>query len=145
MEQLISADELISFLSTVEGLKEIPIEDLDAFVVPLVSIAVYESGQPIITRGTMSSHLFVLYEGRMRADVPLPDGRQLQFFMEKGSVVGEMSLVSSQPARADVVAERQSILLLLDIETCQSLMVNLWRVTKAFAGLIGMRIASRTS
>ncbi|MEO5364424.1 MAG: cyclic nucleotide-binding domain-containing protein [Magnetococcus sp. DMHC-8] len=143
MEQLISAEELINFLGTVEGLKEIPTEDLDTFVTPLISIATYEPGQTIIARGVMGTHLFILYEGRMRADVPLSDGKTLQFFLEKGAVVGEMSLVSSRPAKADVVAEIPSILLLLDIETCQSLMVNLWRMTKAFAGLIGARLANQ--
>ena len=143
MEQLISAEELIQFLSTVEGLKEISVEDLDAFVTPLISIATYEPGQPVIRRGTTGRHLFILYEGRIRVDVETPDGRLIHFNLEKGAVVGEMSLVSSRPARADVVAETPSILLLLDIETCQSLMVNLWQVTKAFAGLIGKRLASR--
>lgn len=143
MEQLITAEELIAFLGSVEGLKEIPVEDLDAFVVPLISIATYEPGQSIITRGVMGTHLFILYEGQMRANVLLPDGKNLYYTMEKGSIVGEMSLVSSQPARADVVAEKLSIVLLLDIETCQALMVNLWQVTRAFALLIGRRMANR--
>ncbi|MBF0400671.1 MAG: cyclic nucleotide-binding domain-containing protein [Magnetococcales bacterium] len=143
MENLVTAEELINFLATVEGLKEIPTEDLDAFVVPLISIATYETGQSIIARGSMGSHLFILYEGQIRANVSYPDGKSRHFIMEKGSIVGEMSLVSNLPARADVVADKPSTLLLLDIETCQSLMVNLWRVTRAFAGLIGRRMANQ--
>ncbi|MEO5341276.1 MAG: cyclic nucleotide-binding domain-containing protein [Magnetococcus sp. MYC-9] len=145
MEQLISAEELIQFLGTVEGVKEIPLEDLDTFVVPLISIATCEPGQIIIRRGSQVAHLFIVYEGRVRADVVLPDGKRIHFPIGKGEVVGEMSLVSCQPSRADVVAETPTTLLLLDIETMQSLMVNLWRVTKAFAGLIGARLLANRS
>ncbi|MBF0162730.1 MAG: cyclic nucleotide-binding domain-containing protein [Magnetococcales bacterium] len=143
MEQLITAEELIEFLGSVEGLKEIPVEDLDAFVLPLISIATYEPGQMVIRCGERGTHLHILYEGRIRADVETPDGKMNRFVMEKGAVVGEMALVSNRPARADVVAETASILLSLDIETCQSLMVNLWPVTRAFAGLVGRRLANR--
>lgn len=143
MKATITAEELLTFLGDVDGFKEIPKDDLEAFIIPLVSITTYEAGQHIISCGTVGTNVFVLYEGLARIDVPLPDGTVLHFPLEKGDVVGEMSLVSSQPTRADVVAERQSILLALDVETFQSLMVNLWRVTKAFAGLIGERLANR--
>ena len=146
MGQTITAEELLDFLQHVEGFKEIPAEDLEAFIIPLISIATYEAGQYIINRGTAGSQLFILYEGLARIDLPQeknPSGKALHFTLGKGDVVGEMSLVSNQPARADVVAEKQSILLTLDIETFQSLMINLWGVTKAFAGLIGKRLANR--
>lgn len=142
MEQSITAEELIYFLSKVKGFKEIPVEDLESFILPLISIRTYEAGQHIIKRGTVGTTLFILYEGQGRIDVPLPD-KVLHFDIKEGEIVGEMSLVSSHPTQADVVAERHSIFLTLDIETFQSLMVNLWRVTKAFAGLIGERIANR--
>lgn len=143
MGQTITAEALLAFLGDVEGFKEIPTEDLEVFIVPLISIATYEAGQHIITKGSPGAHLFILYEGLARIHVTTAEGTQVQFDLEKGGVVGEMALVSNQRAVADVIADRQSVLLTLDVETFQSLMVNLWRVTKAFAGLIGQRLSAR--
>lgn len=144
MSMTITAEALLDFLCQVDGFKEIPVEDLEAFIIPLISITTYEAGQKIIARGTVGTKVFVLYEGKARIEVQLSDEQILKFDVEKGDVVGEMSLVSSKPTRADVVAERHSIMLTLDVDTFQSLMVNLWRVTKAFAGLIGARLAARS-
>lgn len=143
VKHTITVEELLSFLLHVDGFKEIPVEDLEAFIVPLISITTYDAGQHIIAQGSVGESLFVLYEGLARIEVPLDDDDVLVFPLKPGEVVGEMSLVSNQPTRANVVAEKYSIVLALDVETFQSLMVNLWRVTKAFAGLIGGRMAAR--
>ena len=143
MGQVVTAERLLEFLGGVEGFKEIPKAELEAFIIPLISIATYESGQKIITRGEKGLSLFVLYEGLGTVRMPLPDGETQQYRIEKGDVVGEMSLVSGHPAVADVIAERQSLVLTIDVETFQSLMINLWSVAKAFAGLIGSRLANR--
>lgn len=143
MGQTVTAERLLEFLGGVEGFKEIPKAELEAFIIPLISIATYEPGQKIIARGERGVSLFVLYEGLGAIHVTLPSGEMLHFRLEEGDVVGEMSLVSNHPAVADVIAEKRSIVLMMDIETFQSLIVNLWRVTKAFAGLIGSRMANR--
>lgn len=140
MQPVISLNALISFLSRVDGFREIPEGELKALIVPMISIAEYFPGQLVIEQGTIGSSLFILYAGDARIDVVKEDGRQFHFKLNEGEVVGEMSLISKQPRRADVVALSQSTFLVLDIVTFQTIMASHWRVTKAFAGLIGKRI-----
>ncbi|MBF0126622.1 MAG: cyclic nucleotide-binding domain-containing protein [Magnetococcales bacterium] len=130
---------IVEFLSRVEGFSALPRQDLATLIAPLIGIETFERGQFLIRYGSSGSTLFVLYEGRVRVDVPLGEGKTLQFFNTPGALLGEMSLVSSKPRGADVVAETHVVVLTLDIETFQMLMTTDWHVTKAFAGLIGRR------
>lgn len=142
MQQHITIQHLIDFLSRVEGFQEIQ-EDLESLIIPLIGIAAYEPGQFVIERGTLGTDLFVLYKGRASIRVVKGDGEFLSFGMEIGSVVGEMSLVSDQPRTADIISDSQTTFLTLDIQTFHSLMNNHWRITKAFAGLIGRRMIAQ--
>ncbi|MEO5333366.1 MAG: cyclic nucleotide-binding domain-containing protein [Magnetococcus sp. YQC-5] len=144
MQSNFSLPQIVEFLSKVEGFCELPQQDLATLIAPLIGIETFERGQYIIKFGSMGTTLYILFEGKARVDVPVGEGKILHFSSEPGALLGEMSLVSSKPRGADIVAESHVIVLTLDIETFQMLMTNDWRVTKAFAGLIGRRIA-RTS
>ncbi len=136
-----SLSQIVDFLSQVEGFCELPNHDLASLIAPLIGIETFEYDQFIVQFGSMGSTLYVLYQGKVRVDVPIGEGKILSIPCEEGALLGEMSLVSNKPRGADVVAESHVIVLTLDIETFQMLMTNNWRVTKAFAGLIGRRLA----
>ena len=140
MGQDITLNRLVSFLGDIEGFKELPADDLETLIAPMVSITSYEPGQMIIKQGTEGRSLFILYDGRIHIDLQNKQGKTIQFSLDKGAIVGEMSLVSNQLTGANVSAETTVTMLTLDIETFQELMVENWRVTKAFAGLIGQRV-----
>ncbi|MBF0125767.1 MAG: cyclic nucleotide-binding domain-containing protein [Magnetococcales bacterium] len=141
MQTDFSLPQIVEFLSKVEGFCELPRPDLATLIAPLIGIETFERGQYIVKFGSTGTTLFILYEGKARVDVPVGEGKHLHFPAEPGALLGEMSLVSSKPRGADIVAETHVIVLTLDIETFQMLMTNDWRVTKAFAGLIGRRSA----
>lgn len=141
MQSDFSLSQVVDFLSKVEGFCELPQQDLATLIAPLIGIETFERGQYIIKFGSMGTTLYVLYEGKARVDLPVGEGKMLHFPCEQGALLGEMSLVSNKPRGADIVAETHVIVLTLDIETFQMLMSNDWRVTKAFAGLVGRRLA----
>jgi len=143
MRQNITLDEMVEFLSRVEGFSEISERDLVNLIVPMINIATFEPGQPIIKKGTEGRDLYVLYRGKARVDVQTNEGHMLHFDMNVGAVVGELSLVSNQLRTADVIAETQAIMLVIDIETFQELMSENWRVTQVFAALIGRRVLNK--
>ncbi|MBF0428184.1 MAG: cyclic nucleotide-binding domain-containing protein [Magnetococcales bacterium] len=143
MSSNLSLPQIIAFLSTVEGFCELPEQDLATLIAPLIGIETFERGQHIIQFGSVGTTLFVLYEGKARVDLPVGEGKMLHFSCDSGTLLGEMSLVSNKPRGADIVAETHVVVLTLDIETFQMLMSNDWRVTKAFASLIGRRLAPK--
>ncbi len=67
----------------------------------------------------------------------------MQCWIDVGAGVGELSLGSNQLRTADVIAETQAIMLVIDIETFQELMSENWRVTQVFAALIGRRVLNK--
>ncbi len=144
MQSDITLEKLITFLRTVEGFQEIPESDLGLMIAPLVGISKYEPGQYVIKKGSLGTNLFVLYDGEAHVDVRKPSGELiLAIPLEVGSLVGEMSLVSNQPRGADIIADSKATFLTVDIETFQHLMMNDWRFTKAFAGIIGHRVVNQ--
>ena len=143
MSQNITLEEMVDFLGRVEGFREIPQRDLISQIVPMINIATFEPGQTIIKKGTEGRDLYILYRGKGRVHVVTNDGNLLNFEMNEGAVLGELSLVSNQLRTADVVAETQTIMLVIDIETFQELMIENWRVTQVFAALIGRRVLNQ--
>ncbi len=143
MRKNITLEEMVGFLNHVEGFSEIPERDLANLIVPMINIATFEPGQPIIKKDTEGRDLYILYQGKCRVDVRTREGHMLHFDLQPGAVVGEMSLVSNQPRTADVFAETQAIMLVIDIETFQELMSENWRVTQVFAALIGRRVLNK--
>lgn len=140
MQTDFSLSTIVDFLSKVEGFCELSQQDLATLIAPLIGIETFERGQKIIQFGSKGTTLYLLYEGKCRVDVPVGEGEMVHFSCESQALFGEMSLVSNKPRGADVVAETRVVVLTLDVETFQMLMTTNWRVTKAFAGLIGRRL-----
>ncbi|MBF0428268.1 MAG: cyclic nucleotide-binding domain-containing protein [Magnetococcales bacterium] len=133
--------QIVDFLSNVEGFCELNQNDLVTLVAPLVGIESFERDQLLIQYGSIGTMMFVVYEGQARVDVPDEEGAILSFPCAVGSLCGEMSLVSNKPRMANVVAETRVVALTLDIESFRMLMTVDWKITRAFAGLIGRRLS----
>jgi monovalent cation:H+ antiporter, CPA1 family len=136
MQKEIYLDDLIDFLSKISGFRDLPRQEMEELIAPLVSIAVYEPGQTIIKRGNVGRSVFFLYKGQARVEL-VNDGKH--FFIGEGELFGEMALVSNEKRSADVVAVTHTVCLTIDIETFQTVMINHWQITKAVASMIGER------
>ncbi|MBF0186998.1 MAG: cyclic nucleotide-binding domain-containing protein [Magnetococcales bacterium] len=135
----ISSRVLLSFLKRVEGFSSLSDEDLLSLVLPMVTVLEYEKGDIIINKGSVGDTIFILFAGKVRIEV---EGKENSPGLElkRGDVVGEMALVSNDPRSANVVATSSVVMLILDVETFQTLMMQNWQVCRAFANLIGHRV-----
>ncbi|MBF0590245.1 MAG: cyclic nucleotide-binding domain-containing protein [Magnetococcales bacterium] len=136
----LTPQNLITFLSEVEGFDQLSKEELEVLILPMISVVDYVPGQLIIKHGTMGSNLFVIFQGTIRVVLGVINDKPLEVEQEKGCITGEMALISNAPRSADIYAANQVIALVLDIETFQTLMMQNARICKAFARLIGRRI-----
>ncbi len=69
------------------------------------------SGDAVLTDGESGGTLYVLLEGALRVEKA---GQLIATVTEPGACVGEMSLLLGVPATADVVANEQSLLAVID-------------------------------
>ncbi|MBF0380087.1 MAG: cyclic nucleotide-binding domain-containing protein [Magnetococcales bacterium] len=143
IQEEITLENLVSFLATIPGFKDLSAEEMIEFVAPIISITTYEPGQTMIKRGTEGSTVLFLFKGRARVNVQLDPDDNINFFINEGEILGEMALVTKEKRSADVFAVTAVICLTIDIETFQTLMASNWKVTKAVAGLIGERRIKR--
>lgn len=79
-------------------------------ILPRFTTQIFESGSALIAKDTDNAALFVLAAGTAE----VRDGHRIVASLGPGDGVGEMSLLSQQPAMADVVATAPVIALRLD-------------------------------
>ena len=99
---------LVTFFQTTEILSDLKPEDI-AFLAESSSLIECPEGTVIISIGDSGRYLWVVYEGEV--DVSLPDelGKErILASLERGSFFGEMSILSGEPAAANVTASRNS-------------------------------------
>lgn len=74
----------------------------------------YSAGTPIIVQGEEGRHLFVLFSGELKVQQRLPSGsiREIGQVLPP-SIFGEISVIEESPRMADVVAVKDSIVLVV--------------------------------
>ncbi len=100
--------DLTPFFKTTEILSDLKPEDI-ALLAENSSLIDCPEGTLIMKIGDTGRYLWVVYEGEV--DVTLPDelGREkILASLERGSFFGEMSILSGEPAAANVTASRSS-------------------------------------
>ncbi|MBF0448497.1 MAG: cyclic nucleotide-binding domain-containing protein [Magnetococcales bacterium] len=143
MQDEITLEDLIVFLSKTEGFKDLSRQDVETLIAPVFSIATFEVGQIIIHAGKTGRNSYFLYRGRVRVDLKQEGQKSRHFFIEQGELFGEVALVSKEKRNADVVAATEVVCLAVEIETFQNVMANHWQIAKAVAKLIGERKIER--
>ena len=78
-------------------------------------------GEVIITEGEVGDGLFVVVSGRLRVSVTARGAERVLHDLGRGSIVGEIALLSNRPRSATVRAVRDSDLLLLRVAAFRSL------------------------
>jgi CheY-like chemotaxis protein len=75
---------------------------------PFASTEFIKKNQPILLTGEKNDSLYILLEGGLDVIV---QGEKVAYLNERGSIVGELSIISSHPCNADVIANSDSKLL----------------------------------
>jgi hemerythrin len=139
----ITRSDLVTFLSTVPGFKDLSKTDLEHKILPIVGVSRFEPGQTILKRGTLSHTLYIIYQGRVHGIAATAQQQEHHFFILEGNVFGESALVSKRRINSTIEATASTICLTLDIDSFQQIMMRDWRFTKAFFILIGTRSVER--
>ena len=111
-EALLEGDVVLESAGAV-GSKNGP-ADLPPHLGTYVERETLPEGTVLIHQGDPPDDLFVLESGRLKVELPMPDGTTMRLStVRPGVVVGEMALYTGVPRTADVVAETPSVVLRL--------------------------------
>jgi NTE family protein len=104
----------------------------------------YEAGAVVIRRGDVGTDLHVVASGRVRL-LPEDTGNSASIFMGPGEAFGEMSLLSSSPTSASVVADTPAAIFLTPADIFHKLYANEPEFRHRVAELLVQRLRIRTS
>src|SRR5688572_28115505 len=99
--KLKTADELSATLGQLSFFEQFP-DDLLKELGKLTQVVKFESGAKILTQSEVNSNLYFIISGKVGVYV---DGRLVTYLARKGDVIGEMSVMTSSPCGATIVAE----------------------------------------
>ncbi|MDR3529043.1 MAG: Crp/Fnr family transcriptional regulator [Rhodopila sp.] len=89
-------------------------DDLDAIVARTV-VRWISRGAIILRRGDPNGGMMVIMSGRVRISVISEDGKEVTLtVLGTGEVLGELSLLDGEPCSADVTAQEDCVLLLIE-------------------------------
>jgi len=101
----------------------------------------YEPGESLIHQGHQGDSLFVVIEGEACVLVALHDGTVRPIApLTRGSVAGEMSLITQEPATADVVAETELRVLVLSAAAFDGLAAKNPELTIVLTNVVADRL-----
>jgi NTE family protein len=100
------------------------------------------AGEVIISQGEPGDGLFVVVSGRLRVSVAAAGAERVLHDLGRGSVVGEIALISNRPRSATVRAVRDSDLLLLSTSAFNSLVERSPAVLREIAQVLADRLLS---
>jgi CRP-like cAMP-binding protein len=110
-----------SILRQTDLLRSAPAEVIDA-VATASQLRAFRRGQVMFTRGDPSDTLFVVISGRVKVVVRSADGGELTLtIIQPGGVFGELGVADGGPRSADADALDECQLLLVPLETVQSI------------------------
>jgi len=134
---------LSTFLSSVDLLKDLEAKDL-AQLSGEASLVEFPDGMSIVKRGDLGRFLWIVYDGKAEVSVPEADGARVVIApLARGEIFGEMSIMTGEPAMADVRAAGACKLVRISRETFSDLISRSPRTLGKFAKLITGRLLQR--
>jgi CRP/FNR family cyclic AMP-dependent transcriptional regulator len=101
-------------LSRTQIFQSLPAEELDAIVHRTAMRRVVRN-DVVMRRGDPNGGMVVIMSGRVRISVVSEDGKEATLsVLGAGEVLGEMSLLDGEPCSADVTAQEDCVLLVID-------------------------------
>ncbi len=109
---------------------------------------VYKSGSTIMYQSDPGDNFLLILNGTVKVSVQMPDGDEVFLaILAAGDTVGEMTMIDTNPRSADVSAQEQTRVLILDrvlfnklVETETNFMKNMMRILSRRLRVANMRI-----
>ncbi|MFH1438401.1 MAG: acetate/propionate family kinase [Pseudomonadota bacterium] len=96
--------DLTTFLSSLDALAGVDDQDI-AFLASVAELVEFPASTTVIKRGDILRFLWIMYDGEVEVSILDKDEkRQTIATLERGEIFGEMSIMTGEPAIADVVA-----------------------------------------
>lgn len=123
-------------------LQSLPLEALGRLVASLHPQR-FAAGERILAQGERAGSMHFLRSGRVRVEIRGPEETRIAVAtLEPGDCFGEMSLLTGEPASADVLAEEEAGTLALDRTAFNALAAENPALLRDFTALISRRLRS---
>jgi acetate kinase len=135
--------DIKKFLSSLELFKDIGGEELAA-VAEAAQLVEYPAGTTVIRRGDFTRFMWIVYDGEVEVTQPRADGpAALLATLGRGEIFGEMSIITGEPAVADVRAEVPAKAVKIPRENVSGVMARAPQALGRIARLVTMRLLQR--
>ena len=135
-ENTIDLDDAMVFLSGINLFSHID-SNIVENMASLMSINTYEAGEYLIHKGTPGSHMLLVKQGDVSVML-----KNETVDLGKGSVLGEMALLSGKPSKADVIAQTQTQAFILEQEDFLGLMSEYTELASIMNDLMKSRFSA---
>ncbi len=124
----------LSNFSMFKTLSELDLKEL----IPLLKMKTFVNGEVIVKKGDSGRNLFIMTSGRV--EVADEDGISIAF-LEKGDIFGEMSLLSGDPAGANIKVVESAHVLSIDARDFRKVLFRYPSLQIYLARLLSKRLA----
>ncbi|MBN2497067.1 MAG: protein kinase [Deltaproteobacteria bacterium] len=132
--------EIADFLASVAGFKRIDRQAIEELA-SQVEQRRFRAGQYLIRSGDLDDDMHVIQRGQVR--VPLLDDKgqvRSTFYLGPGSIVGEMALLTGQARSADVIAEVDTLTVLIQRKTLKPMLDRYPQLAGFLTEILGQRL-----
>jgi serine/threonine protein kinase len=137
-----SSEEIRQFLAGIKIFKGLETEVLEDISLHLQK-ASFALGETLISRGEVGDRLYIILDGKIEVRVPDKNSDNFYFVhLERGEVVGEISLLTNKTYTADVSAISDTLALYLDRKNFYSLINRYRSFAKVMSHLMSERMAN---
>ncbi|MBN2439338.1 MAG: acetate/propionate family kinase [Deltaproteobacteria bacterium] len=132
--------DLSQFLKTVEILSDLNEQEVSLLAAD-AEIFTYPSQGLILERGDIGRSLWIVYDGSVEISLQDTDGRvKVLASLERGSIFGEMSIMTGEPAGADVKAAQPCKVVRIPRETFSKIVASNPKTLGKFTRMITKRL-----
>ncbi|MBF0383854.1 MAG: cyclic nucleotide-binding domain-containing protein [Magnetococcales bacterium] len=120
------------FLARIPGFKDLPKAYLEDNIIPHVEVAQFAKGETIVGEGEELKRVFIVKRGLGLCKSKNPELQEDQIYLEKGSILGDLDLVTGQPLSITVTAVSPTTCLTIDIDKFKKLLNEEFKFKRAF-------------
>ena len=107
-------------------------------------VTALKKGDYLIHRGEAADDIFVGLRGRVRVQIPLPDGRTMRLrTMTPSAIVGDIAFYTAQPRTADVILEEDSTIMRISSAELRALEVENGAMAAQIHRVFAMNLAEK--
>jgi len=135
-------DRRIGLISDVDFLKDID-RNSKVFLASHLREYWFETGETIVERGAAGTDFFIIDQGRV--SVYLDDTQKAVAHLESRDFFGEMSLLTGEPRSATIIADEETLLLVLEKETMSYVLKQNFDIAQVLSSILAERSAKNIS